>query len=147
MNKIIYIGMDVHSSNFTLCSFEPGYGMSEDKIFGQVQFKDDLIKNTEKYICNLKSQRKDIDIVCGYEAGCLGYVPYRELTRSGINCKILAPSTMAVHIGLLEQGISNVLFIPEDLVDGRGVPCGLAGSGGNAVPSKSGFDPVHAVAL
>ena len=86
MNKIIYIGMDVHSSNFTLCSFEPGYGMSEDKIFGQVQFKDDLIKNTEKYICNLKSQRKDIDIVCGYEAGCLGYVPYRELTRSGINC-------------------------------------------------------------
>ena len=100
MNKIIYIGMDVHSSNFTLCSFEPGYGMSEDKIFGQVQFKDDLIKNTEKYICNLKSQRKDIDIVCGYEAGCLGYVPYRELTRSGINCKILAPSTMAVQKGV-----------------------------------------------
>ena len=49
MNKIIYIGMDVHSSNFTLCSFEPGYGMTEDKIFGQVQFKEDLIKNTEKY--------------------------------------------------------------------------------------------------
>ena len=47
MNKIIYIGMDVHSSNFTLCSFEPGYGMTEDKIFGQVQFKDDLIKNTD----------------------------------------------------------------------------------------------------
>lgn len=23
MNKIIYIGMDVHSTNFTLCSFEP----------------------------------------------------------------------------------------------------------------------------
>ena len=103
MNKIIYIGMDVHSSNFTLCSFEPGYGMSEDKIFGQVQFKDDLIKNTEKYICNLKSQRKDIDIVCGYEAGCLGYVPYRELTRSGINCKILAPSTMAVQKGGKKQ--------------------------------------------
>ncbi len=42
MNKIIYIGMDVHSSNFTLCSFEPGYGMTEDKIFGQVQFKERL---------------------------------------------------------------------------------------------------------
>jgi hypothetical protein len=27
------------------------------------------------------------------------------------------------------------------------MPCGLAGSGGNAVPFKSGFDPVHAVAL
>ena len=50
MNKIIYIGMDVHSSNFTLCSFEPGYGVTEDKIFGQVQFKEDFINNTEKYI-------------------------------------------------------------------------------------------------
>ena len=63
MNKIIYIGMDVHSSNFTLCSFEPGYGMTEDKIFGQVQFKEDLIKNTEKYINNLKSQTSILYVV------------------------------------------------------------------------------------
>ena len=120
MNKIIYIGMDVHSSNFTLCSFEPGYGMSEDKIFGQVQFKDDLIKNTEKYICNLKSQRKDIDIVCGYEAGCLGYVPYRKLTRSGINCKILAPSTMAVQKGgkKLKNDFRDALDIARCLASG-----------------------------
>ena len=54
MNKIIYVGMDVHSSNFTLCSFDLGYGVTEDKIFGQVQFKEDFIKNTEKYISNLK---------------------------------------------------------------------------------------------
>ena len=51
----------------------------------------------------MKSQRKDIDIVCGYEAGCLGYVPCRELTKSGINCKILAPSTMAVQKGGKKQ--------------------------------------------
>ncbi len=50
-------------------------------------------------------------------------------------------------VGLLEQGVSDVLFIPEDLVDGRGVPCGLAGSGGNAVPFKSRLDPVHAVSF
>jgi len=99
MNKIIYIGMDVHSSNYTLCSFEPGYGFSEDKIFGQVQFKEDFIKNTEVYISNLKKQRKDIDVVCGYEAGCLGYVPQRELSKKGIKCIILAPSTMAVQKG------------------------------------------------
>ena len=49
MNKIIYIGMDDHSSNFTLCSLEPGYGMTEDKIFGQVQFKEDLIKYTKSF--------------------------------------------------------------------------------------------------
>ena len=62
MNKIIYIGMDVHSSNYTLCSFEPGYGICDDKVFGQVQFKDDFIKNTEKYILNLKKQRKGGDL-------------------------------------------------------------------------------------
>ena len=50
-------------------------------------------------------------------------------------------------VGLLEQGVSAVLFIPEDLVDGRCMPCGLAGSGGNAVPFKSGFDLVHAVSF
>ena len=99
MNKIIYIGMDVHSSNFTLCSFEPGYGLTEDQIFGKVQFKEDFIKNTEKYISNLKKQRKDIDVVCGYEAGCLGYVPQRELSNKGIKCIILAPTTMAVQKG------------------------------------------------
>jgi len=54
MNKIIYIGMDVHSSNFTLCSFEPGYGLTEDKIFGKVQFKEDVIKNTELSLPELK---------------------------------------------------------------------------------------------
>ena len=27
------------------------------------------------------------------------------------------------------------------------MPCGLAGSGGNAVPFKSGFDPVHTVSF
>lgn len=91
--------MDVHSSNYTLCSFEPGYGICDDKVFGQVQFKDDFIKNTEKYILNLKKQRKDADVVCGYEAGCLGYAPQRELTEKGIKCIILAPSTMAVLKG------------------------------------------------
>lgn len=99
MNKIIYIGMDVHSTNYTLCSFEPGYGVEDDKVFGQVQLKEDFIKNTEKYISNLKKQRKDIEVICGYEAGCLGYVPQRELTQMGIKCVILAPSTMAVQKG------------------------------------------------
>ena len=42
MNKIIYIGMDVHSTNFKLCSFEPGYGIEADKIFGQTQIKEDI---------------------------------------------------------------------------------------------------------
>ena len=33
-------------------------------------------------------------IQCGYEAGCLGYSLYNQLTEAGVNCVILAPSTM-----------------------------------------------------
>lgn len=96
MNKIIYIGMDVHSSNFTLCSFEPGYGFETDKIFGQTQIKEDIFNSTVKYIKKLKSMRPDVDVVCGYEAGCLGYNLHRKLKAKEIESVILAPTTMAV---------------------------------------------------
>ena len=37
---------------------------------------------------------ENVEFVCGYEAGCLGYTLYRELTAHNVICKILAPSTM-----------------------------------------------------
>jgi len=39
---------------------------------------------------------KDIEFVCGYEAGSLGYTLYNQLSSLGINCVILAPTTMPV---------------------------------------------------
>ena len=36
MNRIIKIGMDVHSTNYTLCAMEPTIG-AEDRIFGEMQ--------------------------------------------------------------------------------------------------------------
>ena len=84
MNKIIYIGMDVHSTNFTLCSFQPGYGIDADKIFGQTQIKEDIFNSTVKYINKLKSMRPDVDVICGYEAGCLGYNLHRKLKAKEI---------------------------------------------------------------
>jgi len=96
MNKIIYIGMDVHSTNFTLCSFEPRYGIEADKIFGQTQIKEDIFNSTVKYINKLKSIRPDVDVICGYEAGCLGYNLHRKLKAKEIESVILAPTTMAV---------------------------------------------------
>ena len=40
MNRIIKIGMDVHSKNYTLCAMEPTIG-AEDRIFGEVQVAPD----------------------------------------------------------------------------------------------------------
>lgn len=99
MNRIVYIGMDVHTSNYTLCSLDPGYGVKKDNYFAEVQFTNNFVTNVVNYVSKLKKKLKDSDFVCGYEAGCLGYSTYKDLTKAGINCVIMAPSTMAVQKG------------------------------------------------
>ena len=100
MNRIVYIGMDVHTSNYTLCSLDPGYGVKKDNYFAEVQFTNNFVTNVVNYVSNLKKKKmKDCEFVCGYEAGCLGYSTYKDLTKAGIKCVIMAPSTMAVQKG------------------------------------------------
>ena len=48
MNRIIKIGMDVHSTNYTLCAMEPTIG-SEDRIFGEVQVDPDYKARTARH--------------------------------------------------------------------------------------------------
>ena len=91
MTSILYIGMDVHTTNYTLCS----YTLETQQPFGRMQVEPDY-KQILKYIGKMKEAwGDDIEIVCGYEAGCLGYSLYRSLTEQGVNCVILAPSTMS----------------------------------------------------
>ena len=99
MNRIVYIGIDVHTSNYTLCSLDPEYGVKKDNYFAEVQFTNNFVTNVVNYVSNLKKKLKDCEFVCGYEAGCLGYSTYKDLTKAGIKCVIMAPSTMAVQKG------------------------------------------------
>ena len=95
MNRIIKIGMDVHSTNYTLCAMEPTVG-AEDRVFGEIQVAPDY-KEIILFIESLKMKlgfHDDYSIECGYEAGCLGYALYNQLTNAGIKCVILAPTTM-----------------------------------------------------
>ena len=82
MNRIIKIGMDVHSTNFTLCIAEPVLG-GEPNILYEVQVDPDY-RNILDVISKLKRQFKDdtLDITCGYEAGCLGYTLYHHLDKA-----------------------------------------------------------------
>lgn len=90
MTSIIYVGMDVHTTNYTLCC----YSMEDDRFFAEVQVEPDA-KNILKYLARIeKQQSRDCRIVCGYEAGCLGYSLYHQLHAHGIDCVILAPTTM-----------------------------------------------------
>ena len=100
MNRIIKIGMDVHSTNYTLCAVEPTIG-AEDRFFGEIQVSPDykeIISFIKSLMLKLGSQ-DHYSIECGYEAGCLGYTLYHQLTNAGIKCTILAPTTMLTTQG------------------------------------------------
>ena len=92
--------MDVHSKNYTLCAMEPVIG-EEDRIFANIQVTADY-KNILMFIEQLKMKLgmyDEYDIQCGYEAGCLGYSLYNQLTSAGVKCVILAPTTMLTQQG------------------------------------------------
>lgn len=100
MYRIIKIGMDVHSKNYTLCAMEPVIGEKE-RIFATIQVTADY-KNILLFIEDLKLKLgldNEYDIQCGYEAGCLGYSLYNQLTAAGVKCVILAPTTMMTQKG------------------------------------------------
>ena len=89
-NNTIYVGMDVHKESFSLCAFT----IEEDK--GKYHQKTDPdFKKVLKYLEFLRTiYGDDAKFVCGYEAGCLGYTLYHQLTSHDVDCKILAPTTM-----------------------------------------------------
>ena len=86
----VYVGMDVHKESFTLCAFT----IEEDKGKYHQKTEPDF-KKVLKYLEHLRSIYGDnAKFVCGYEAGCLGYTLYHQLTSHDVDCKILAPTTM-----------------------------------------------------
>ena len=91
--RIIKIGMDVHSTNYTLCAMESKWN-EPNTVIRMVQVEP-TIENIIKFINEIKAKLgKDIEITCAYEAGGLGTTIYRELTNKGIKCVIMAPTTM-----------------------------------------------------
>jgi len=92
MGSILYIGMDVHKENYTLCS----YSIEKDEVKYQQKISADY-KMALQYFEQMRLRYPAAtEIICGYEAGCLGYTLYNQLTERGVKCVILAPSTMAV---------------------------------------------------
>ena len=103
MTSITYVGMDVHTTNFTLCC----YSIEDDQVFAEVTVE----PKTDNILNYLERVRKEkgceTKFLCGYEAGCLGYSLYLELKHHGIECVILAPSTMGAMEGLKNKQRKN----------------------------------------
>lgn len=91
----VYVGMDVHKESFTLCSFT----IEEDKA-SHIQKTSSDYKQVLKYLEFLRNiYGDDADFICGYEAGCLGFTLYHQLTNHNVKCVILAPTTMMEQRG------------------------------------------------
>ena len=92
MNSILYVGMDVHKENYTLCC----YSIDDEEIMYKQTLAPDY-KMILKYLERVRKHYHDeVEFVCGYEAGCLGYTLYHQLNDHGVKCVILAPTTMAI---------------------------------------------------
>lgn len=89
MKSILYVGMDVHLLSYTLCS----YSIEKDEVFANATVQPD-VKHILSYVERVKRNHPGCEVLCGYEAGTLGYSLHRQLTASGVNCVILAPTTM-----------------------------------------------------
>ena len=93
MTSIVQIGMDVHKNNFTVCCFD----IESEQVKYTVTLEPDY-RQIIKYIQNVRKRYPEgTEFECGYEAGCLGYSLYNDLTSHGIKCTILAPTTMSEH--------------------------------------------------
>ena len=113
MTSIIYIGMDIHKENYTMCS----YSFAEDELMYKQTVAPDY-RMILKYIERVRSKYPGgADVVCGYEAGCLGYTLYHQLKAHGVKCVILAPTTM---------GITNTNGIKTDKRDAGNIARCLA---------------------
>ena len=87
----VYVGMDVHKDTFSVCC----YTYEDDKCKFKRSFSSDY-KNILQYIASMHKQYGEkVDFVTGYEAGCLGYSLYNQLTAHNVKCIIMAPTTMA----------------------------------------------------
>lgn len=114
MKSIVYIGMDVHKSTYNLCAINGLTG----EMLGETKCGADE-KNVEKFINSIKKMFDyEIEIKTGYEAGCLGYSLYHQLNNRGIDCDILAPTTMA-------RSSKNKLN-KNDKLDARNIATNLA---------------------
>lgn len=125
MNSIVYVGMDVHKESYTLCC----YSYDTDKIEYKQTIPSDY-KLILKYMEQVRTRYEgEVTLVCGYEAGCLGYSLYHELKEHAVDCKILAPTTMGItnthHVKTDKRDAANIarclafhtyseVYVPDD---------------------------------
>ena len=129
MTSIAYVGMDVHTTNYTLCA----YTLEGQKTFAQTTIHPD-INELVKYLKHLEEQTgKGVKYVCGYEAGCLGYTLYHQLRNHNYDCTILAPTTMPKTVKAIKTDKRDAQKIAQCLAYGTYSPVYVPDDEDNAI--------------
>lgn len=89
-NNMVFVGMDVHKETYTLCAYSPALEEPSHIVKCKADYH-----NIIRYLATIRKQfGENSQFICGYEAGCLGFTLCRDLLAAGIDCRILAPTTM-----------------------------------------------------
>jgi transposase len=87
---IAYVGIDAHTTNYTLAT-----RMEGSKQAVNVNTYSPAVSNIVKYCKAIRKEYgKDTEIIIGYEAGCLGFKLRRDLEKNDLKCIILAPTSI-----------------------------------------------------
>lgn len=92
MNKIRFIGLDVHAETIAIAIAEPGRN-GEVRSLGTIPNRLESVKKLFKKLKSSKTLR-----VC-YEAGPTGYALYWQLVEMGVQCEVVAPTLVPVKAG------------------------------------------------
>jgi transposase len=93
MQKTLYVGLDSHKENISVATAEDGRN-------GTVRFIGP-VPNTPTDLAKMATRlaKDGHRLEFCYEAGCCGYVIYRQLTELGHGCTVVAPSKIPENKG------------------------------------------------
>jgi hypothetical protein len=86
MREVYYVGLDVHKDSIQMA-------VLDSRKKGPIMAKG-LPNRAIRIMKELAGYQEKGRVQIAYEAGCLGYTLYRELTEFGFDCRVIPPNTV-----------------------------------------------------